>query len=147
MLKKFGLFALVVVVLVLGGALIVQSRDSDEPIKSPLSPLGKKLEETVQKAKYDSDLVNKNRINILLFGIDRRHKGEGYRTDIMILLSADRTTIFLGGTTLSTIPVCFKAKAFAASVCLLFITSESFTTMYCVLNSLISFLSVIAFPT
>lgn len=92
MLKKFGLFLLVVVVLVLGGALIVQSRNSDEPIKSPLSPLGKKLEETVQKAKYDSDLVNKNRINILLFGIDRRHKGEGYRTDIMILLSADRTT-------------------------------------------------------
>lgn len=64
--------------------------------ETPKSPIGDVIEENIQKvinSKYDSDLVNKDRINILLLGIDRRSKAElGYRTDIMILVSVDKTT-------------------------------------------------------
>lgn len=61
---------------------------------SPLAKIASEIENTklAVKSKYNSDLENKDRIHILLMGIDRRSKNEGYRSDIMILASADIKT-------------------------------------------------------
>jgi LCP family protein required for cell wall assembly len=64
-------------------------RENVELLK-PITEFGTAFDELVgkKKSQYDSELENKNIINILLLGIDRRSKYElSYRTDIMILLS------------------------------------------------------------
>lgn len=62
---------------------------------SILSPLSNKLESLTKKQEDtpQTELYNKNTINILLLGIDRRSKAETtYRTDTMVLVSLDKNT-------------------------------------------------------
>ena len=93
MFKKLGLILVVVFAIILVTLVILSNRSVDED--SLISPIGKSIEKTLEnvKPKPDSELADKNRINVLLLGIDRRSKAEAaYRTDIMILLAIDKTT-------------------------------------------------------
>lgn len=89
------------------GAVTLRVTQSDNSPKEVLSPIAKSNKESAFKRQlakitdtdvetvtiptFDTDLANRDVINILLLGIDRRSKAEsGYRTDIMILLTINK---------------------------------------------------------
>ena len=59
-----------------------------EKVIEPLSNAPAKQNETT--IKTGSKLQTEERINMVLLGIDRRSKDEGYRTDIMVVVSIDK---------------------------------------------------------
>lgn len=95
--KKF-LLVTFTFVLILGATLVVVSRINKNNAQEMLYPLIVKMidsfpDETNPKNIFGSksELANKDILNILLLGIDRRSRAEtGYRSDIMILLSINK---------------------------------------------------------
>ena len=65
-----------------------------QPREQAISPISKESNGTASKKpenkSTNSKLEKKERINLVLLGIDRRNKDEGYRTDIMIVVSIDK---------------------------------------------------------
>lgn len=93
-MSKNAVFAvIIVVVLVFSGVFLYKANStpsSESPIKTPLSTQQDKEQDKGQKLNdFFSDLVKAEPVNILLLGIDRRHRSEAYRTDIMILATVD----------------------------------------------------------
>lgn len=98
MLKKIVIALCIVIVVGIIGYVAYDFLSLDKNIyqeNSILSPLSNKLENISKKQiqKPNTDLYDKDTINILLLGIDRRSKAEtAYRTDIMILVSLNKAT-------------------------------------------------------
>ena len=96
LMKNFVVFALVLIFTTTAG-LFFYFKLSQKDTKEMLYPLVIKIIESIpdetkpkEQPKPASELANQDVINILLLGIDRRSRSEGYRTDIMILLSIDK---------------------------------------------------------
>ncbi len=96
LMKNFVVFALVLIFTTTAG-LFFYFKLSQKDTKEMLYPLVIKIIESIpdetkpkEQPKPASELANQDVINILLLGIDRRSRSEGYRTDIMILLSINK---------------------------------------------------------
>lgn len=98
MSKKVFIIAFLLVLGLLVGYVVVDFLKLDgkvNPENSLLSPITDKVDKLKDSGfkKYDTDLANKDIINVLLLGIDRRSKFDvGFRTDIMILASINKKT-------------------------------------------------------
>ncbi len=55
-------------------------------------PLSKVKEAIKSNPKYNSELENKDILSVAILGIDRRHRSEGFRTDIMIVVAINKKT-------------------------------------------------------
>lgn len=96
--KKVFIIALFLILGLIAGYITIDFLKLDSkvnPENNLLSPIADKVEQLKDSGfkKYNTDLVDKDIINILLLGIDRRSKFEtGFRTDIMILASLNKKT-------------------------------------------------------
>ena len=75
-------------VFVIGYVFYLTLKPSENMIE-PVSQVPIEIRET--SVKTDSKMQKEDRINMVLLGIDRRSKDEGYRTDIMVVVSIDKT--------------------------------------------------------
>ena len=93
MTKNIALVLVILVLTALGAAFLYKGREQPSPDDQMKSPLSAQKDDEDSKGKklndYFSDLVKAKNVNILLLGIDRRHRSEGYRTDIMITATLD----------------------------------------------------------
>ena len=61
-----------------------------KPADKPIEPTSRRQKEVVKQEIPDTPMVKEDRINMVLLGIDRRSKDEGYRTDIVVVVSIDK---------------------------------------------------------
>lgn len=87
LLKYILVFALSFSVFVLSYMFYLTLKPSEKVIE-PISEVSTEEKETI--VKTDSKMQKEERINMVLLGIDRRSKDEGYRTDIMVVVSIDK---------------------------------------------------------
>ncbi len=87
LLKYILVFALSFSVFVLSYMFYLTLKPSEKVIE-PISETPTEEKETT--IKTDSKMQKEERINMVLLGIDRRSKDEGYRTDIMVVVSIDK---------------------------------------------------------